>query len=97
MYGDIHERRREDSARFDLDGPHFGADAFVFGVIAKVFKIGVLGHPFEIPVAEIYGRVEGFNGQLDLAGQGVAACQIVVNQGVIRSQAREAFVHLQAL
>src|SRR5262249_38095212 len=61
------------------------------------FQIPVLPHVAKIAIAELDGAAKRSERLLRAIQEGVAACQIVMGQGIVRAQLNEAVVNLQAL
>ena len=100
--GDVHPvvfvpacRRSCFSGCLGLKPADFGANLFVSGVLAHIVQVGVFVHCFEIAVSEVDGGMEGFQGQFQLAGERVAAGEVVLDDGIAGAQPGQALVNFQ--
>lgn len=64
-------------------------------MFAQVREVGILREPFEIAVAIFEGAFEGFGGLVELAGEGIAAGEIVLDERVVRLHFGEALVDFE--
>jgi len=97
-------RRRDSSPHLEGNLPSGSAlwlqlakESLELGVVLQCFEVGILEHPVDVVVAEGYGLAEGLQGGGALFAQGQAAGQIVVGGGVVRVEAHQLAIHLQAV
>ena len=60
-------------------------------------KVGILGEPVEVAIAEAQSLFQRERGAVKLLGERIAAREIVKDERVARLQARETFIHLESL
>ncbi len=67
------------------------------GIVPDGVEVAVFAHVPEIAIAQLHGSPQRLNGLFGLFQKRVATSQIVMRQGIIRSQTHQAFIDLQAL
>src|SRR6185369_1286719 len=88
---------RKSRSNFDLRRANFFPDFGVSRMLAQRREVGVFGEPLEIGIAGIDRLQERCGGALELAGQRIAAGQVVLHQGIIGAQLGQLFINSQAL
>ena len=59
---------------------------------AEIAQVRVDGDPFEVAITEVEGLLEGAGGELAVVGKGVAASEVVMDEGVLGAEADEVFI-----
>jgi hypothetical protein len=66
-------------------------------VLAQALEVGVFGQPSEVAVAENEGFFEGCGGEIDFAVKGVAAGEVVKDDGIAGLDLGELFIYVEAV
>ena len=85
------------SADFNFHPPDLFSDLSVGGMLAELFQVWILGKPLKIAVSKTQCLFQRQRGALKLVGKRITARQVVKYNGVARCEARQAFIHLQAV
>ena len=96
--GHIHrggEGRGRELARFGFHLADFRLDVVENGLLPEFFQIRIAREPGEIAVTELQGAFQGEGGALKLFGEGIAAGEVVKDEGIIGLQPGEAFIDFQ--
>jgi hypothetical protein len=84
------------STDLDPHGADFGANPFVEAMFAQIGQPRFFGQPFKIVKSQRQRSLETSHRQLVLLRQRVATREIVMDQGIVRPQPRQALIHSQS-
>lgn len=79
------------------EGTEFGADFAVNRVLSQFPQIRIAAEPFQVAIAEIESVIQRIGGLLELAGERVAAGEIVMSHRIFRTMLDEPLVDAQTV
>lgn len=88
---------RSGSGGFNFEGADFFSDLGVEGLFSQGGQIGIAPEPLEIGVTQADGLEQGDRGAVELAGQGIAASEVVMGIGIGRPRSGHFLIDLEAL